>query len=122
MLEDGLGFLADQLEEHASRTVTYRRGAQAVELAATLGSSLLRVTERGGATRVVRTDRDFLIRAALLEDAGLARPRDGDLVDVAFGGVTRRYEVMPVGDEPAWRYSDPHQTIVRVHAKSLGKV
>jgi hypothetical protein len=116
-LQAGAAWLRDQLNAYASLPVTYRRGATAIALNATPGSSLLRVTDNQGETRTVRTDRDFVIRTGDLPFT----PTDGDCIDAAIDGVTtERFEVTPVLSEPAWRYTDETKTQLRVHTKSLG--
>ena len=122
-LETGVAHLASRLKSHASRPVTYRRGALSATVSATLDSQLLRTTDRLGNTKVERTDRDFLITAADLVLAGqVVTPQRGDQVDVTFGSVTERFEVVAVGTEPHWRYEDNHQMVLRVHTKSIGTV
>jgi hypothetical protein len=68
---------------------------------------------------------DFLIAAAdlaELTDSG-GEPLEGDQIDhVGLDGVTRTWQVLsPGGDEPAWRYSDPSRTTVRLHTKLLAE-
>ena len=122
-LETGVAHLASRLKSHASRQVTYRRGALAVTVLATLDSQLLRTTDRLGNTKVERTDRDFLITAAdLVLGSQVVKPQRGDQVDVTFGNVTERFEVVAVGTDPHWRYEDNHQQVLRVHTKSIGTV
>lgn len=111
MLADAVSFLADTLSAHASVSITYKRGRASYTLTATLGQSVLRVSDRNG-TRVERTDRDFLIVAA---DLPLI-PERGDFI-IYNGGF---YEVLPVGSDPAYRYSDPYNTILRIHTKYKG--
>jgi len=122
-LQTGAAHLASRLKSHASRTVTYIRGAQSVSVSATLDSQLLRVSDRLGNTKVERTDRDFLITAADLILGGVvATPERGDEVRVTFGSTVERFSVMAPGTEPHWRYEDAHQTLLRVHSKFFGNV
>lgn len=115
--------LADRLLDQASVTVTYRRGASSVSLAAVLGHQLLRVSDGRGNTKVERTDRDFIIRAADLVIGGsVVEPRRGDRIDLTTGSTTERFDVMAPGDEPPWRYADPHKQLIRVHTKHVGSV
>ena len=116
--------LSTRLVEEASTAVTYRRGSSSLSnLAATMGTQVLRVLDSNGNTRTVRTERDFTFEAAdLILDGRTTTPEDGDLIDVDLGGSeTERYEVMPVGTDASWRYSDSHNIRIRVHTKRIGK-
>lgn len=113
----GQAFLAAKLKAHASRTVTYRRGASSVSVQATIGTSLLSVGDGAGGTRVVRTDRDYLIAAADLVLGGVAvTPVRGDVITDA-AAPAGDYEVMPYEGEPCWRYADPTGYMLRIHTK-----
>jgi hypothetical protein len=121
LLETGMGWLAGQLKANASRPVTYKRGADSVVVQATLGSQLLKTSDRLGNTKVERTDRDFLILAAdLVLNGNQTTPASGDVIEVTFGAVTQKFEVMAIGSEAPWRYSDPHQLMLRIHTKYVG--
>jgi hypothetical protein len=122
LLQSGAAWLAGKIKARAAQTVTYRRGADSVSLSATLGHSLLRVTEGDGRTRTIRTDRDFLVTAADLVLSGeTVTPARGDAIDLTVGSTAYRYKVLPYGkDEPLWRYSEPSNAIMRIHCKSDG--
>ncbi len=124
MLAEGLSFLTDQLSEHASTNVTYHRGSYSVTLPALMGQQLLKVFDGQGNAKMERADADFDIKASLLIlNAAVAVPTRGDYITKVFGTITKRFDVMPVGsNEPAWRYLDPNQTMIRVHCKFAGKV
>lgn len=123
MLSDGLAFLSDALAVHAATTVRYARGASSVEVPATFGSKLLRVAGLDGMVRMEWTDMDFLIRASdLVLDGERATPERGDRITVAMPYDEQTFEVLPYGadgSEPAWRWSDPHQSMLRVHTKCV---
>lgn len=118
-LRDGLAWLTGRLLAHASEPVTYARGGVAVVVPAVLGKKLLRLTDESG-VRVEWTDLDVLIAAADLDlGAGPVTPRRGDTVTVATAAGADVFEVMPFGPEPPWRWSDPFQTLLRIHCKQL---
>ena len=52
VLQQGSDWLADQLKQHASRTVIYSRGADQVSVQATIGRTLLKLDD-GFAVRMV---------------------------------------------------------------------
>jgi surface antigen len=119
MLGTGMSWLNRQLKANVATTITYRRGAYSVEIQATLGSSLLRVQDGQGQTKVERVDRDFLFDAAdLVLNGAQVPPDDGDRIELDG----KSYEVMPIGSDPSWRYADAHSTRVRVHSKYRGEV
>jgi len=120
VLQHGLDWLQGRRREHLSRTVTYRRGADSVEVAATVGETAFRLTEDYGAqVRVVR--RDYLIAADDLVLGGQqVLPQAGDRTEETDGDQVFIYEVMgPGGGEPDWRYSDPYRRTLRIHTKHV---
>jgi len=115
----GAAFLEEQMHQHCSVEVKYRRGsAPAIILRAVLGSQLLKVSDSYGDTRIERTDRDYIIRASDL--GSLGAPQRGDIIEEQQGSVTHVYEVMAYGNEQPARYSDvtTHRTW-RIHAKQI---
>lgn len=120
-LERGARRLAERLDSSGSTAITYRRGSASVALQATLGRQLLSVIDREGNTKMMRADRDFVFAATDLILAGIVTtPKAGDLVDLETAAGVERYEVSPVGSEAPWRYSDPHEVLIRVHTKHVG--
>jgi hypothetical protein len=121
LLRTSSDWLAEMLKEHASRSVVYRRGAEAVAVQATIGRTLLKLDDGYGGVRMEWTDRDFLIQSADLVLGGNAvLPERGDVIRETQGGKTFVYEVMAPGKEPAWRWSDVFRKVLRVHAKQVG--
>ncbi|MCC7409951.1 MAG: hypothetical protein IT442_17930 [Phycisphaeraceae bacterium] len=119
LLEQGVAWLQDQRTKHATRTVTYVRGEQSVELAATIGRTIFRLTDDCGAA-VHDVTRDFLVAAADLALGGQPiTPQRGDRVrEVDAGtGQTFEHEVLSPGGEPEWRWSDPYRRTLRIHTK-----
>lgn len=64
---------------------------------------------------------DWLIPAdELVLDDAEATPQPGDqLIETLASGATRLHEVMPAGEEPCWRWSDPGRSVRRVHTKEV---
>lgn len=119
VLEKGLAWLDDQRRTHMTRTVVYQRGADAVELAATIGRTEFEQVDEHGVVQRVQS-RDFLVRAADLVLAGApALPKAGDRIRETVGAQTFVYEVMAPGNEPPWRYSDPYRKALRIHTKHV---
>jgi hypothetical protein len=121
MLQQGLAYLTQALKASASQTVTYVRGTQSVDVQAVLGSKLLKIDDGFGGLRIQWTDMDFLIPGAdLTFDGDPIIPHRGDLIYLPIGDQIQQFEVVPFGNEPPWRWSDPNQTMVRIHTKHFG--
>jgi hypothetical protein len=121
LLQAGSDWLADQLKQHASRLVVYRRGAEETTAAATVGRTLLKLDDGYGGVRMEWTDRDFLIHAADLVLGGSPTlPERGDVIRETQGAKTFIYEVMAPGKEPPWRWSDVFRKVLRIHTKQVG--
>lgn len=121
MLREAMADLAAELKAHNSRTVKYVDGACEATVQATVGRTLLKLTDAGGGVQMVWTDRDYLVAAADLEAAGVTMPpRRGQKVRETVGGAVQVYELLTPGAEPVWRWADPHRTLVRVHTKYVG--
>ena len=119
LLAKAIDWLDDQRLRHMSETVTYSRGAQSVEVPATLGSTGYEVADERGA--VVHTKAmDFLISAAALVLAGQrTRPKPGDRIRVVFGEEVHVFEVMDPAGAGHYRPCDPYDRTLRVHAKRI---
>ena len=119
LLETGSNWLQDQRKKHITRTVTYRRGVDSVSVQATVGRTVFEQDDGSGV--IVRTEvRDYLIDTADLVLAGQpALPERGDRIEEIEGGKKFTYEVMTLGTEPHWRYSDPYRRTLRVHTKHI---
>ncbi len=120
ILKDGLAFLTAQLKANASQTITYARGLNSVDVQATFGKKLLKLDDGLGGIRMEWTDMDFLIPAADLKFGSTPiTPERGDLIYLTEPYDVQVFEVMPYGSDPAWHWSDPHQSMYRIHAKFI---
>jgi len=121
-LQQGLKWLSEQLKAHAAQEVKYRRGSKEVSVRAVVGRSLLKLDDGYGGIRMVWTDRDFLIAAEdLILDGARTLPQRGDQIEQIIDGTKHIFEVLAPGNEPEWRWSDPHQTILRIHTTKLNE-
>lgn len=120
LLRDGLAWLSAQLKAGASQQVVYRRGTESVTVNAVVGKSLLKLDDGYGGVRVTWTDRDFVIAAQdLILGGNVTLPQRGDRIEQTIDGVTHVFEVAAPGGEPEWRWSDPHQIMLRIHTVKL---
>ncbi len=120
LLEQGAAWLQDQRTRHLTRTITYLRAGDSVDLPATIGRTTFEQADEYGV--IHRTEsRDYLITAADLVLAGkLELPKPGDRIRETDGDQIFLYEVMAPGGEPPWRYSDPYRRTLRIHTKHVG--
>ena len=115
ILEQSSAWLEGQRHTFRTREVIYRRGGESVAIRATVGRTQFTREDPHGV--VLETEaRDYLIRADdLVLDGDRSMPERGDQIEDQ--GFT--YEVLPLGSEPPWRYSDPYRQTLRVHTKQI---
>ncbi len=119
LLRQGAAWLDCQRHTHLTQTVRYQRGADSVELSATIGRTEFEQADEYGVLHRIEA-RDYIIRAADLVLGGeTVLPKAGDQIHETEGAVTHVYEVMAPGGEPPWRYSDPYRVALRVHTKHV---
>lgn len=112
MLRRGSEWLEQMRTTHASSPVEYRRGGQpVVPVSATFGKTDYEIADEAGLT-VGSHVWDFLIRA---DELGF-EPQAGDVI--AASG--RKYEVMNLGGEGCWRFSDSFRQTYRIHTRDTG--
>jgi len=125
LLQHGVAWLNRQRVQHLSQPVTYQRGGEAVQLAATLGQTTVEVTDDTGAT-VRSPQMDFIVSAVelVLGGGGMpTTPRIGDRIHVAADtGKTLVYEVLSLPDGRHYRPCDPGGRMLRIHAKQVDEV
>lgn len=108
--------------------MVYKRGGSGggqVAVQATIGRTMLKLSDGLGGTRIEWTERDYIIATVDLVIAGdEIEPRGGDTIEEMVDTDPHVYEVTPygsrIGDEPAWRWADPHHQMRRVHTKRIG--
>ncbi len=129
LLDMGARWLEDQRHRHMTKTVTYQRGAEAVDVQATVGRTVFEQADDLAAGGVVRRteSRDFLVRAVdLLLGGQRVLPRAGDRVretDADTGRVFV-YEVSAPGSSsgaPVFGYADPCRCTFRIHTTLVGE-
>jgi len=119
LLQQASDWLEEKRTQHASRVVAYVRGAQSVELLATIGKTTFEVDD-GYGVLVRHESRDFLVLAAdLVLDGAPVLPQRGDRVRETQGQQVFVYEVTAPGKEPCWRYSDPYRKTLRIHSTQV---
>jgi len=99
--------------------VTYQRGVESVDIAATLGSTTYEVADE--ASVIVQANAtDFIVSAEALVLAGAStKPQVGDRIRVPSGAKVLVFEVLDLGGAGHYRPSDPHGKMLRIHAKQI---
>jgi len=114
LLRQGSQWLEQQRTAHCSSPVEYRRPPDAYTVNATYGKTDVEVADESGLT-ITAGVWDFLILADAFLQEGF-EPEPGDVI--AASG--RRYEVMNLGGQDCWRWSDPYRQTYRIHTKDIG--
>lgn len=123
MLATGLAWLGTQLTTHASESLVLRRGAFTTDLSGVLGRSELLAEDVDGQAQVLHSDRDFLVMVVDYKVNDVAvEPAAGDQLDWTKGGVTKTFELQPRAGFQAWTFSDPLETMYRLHTKLVAVV
>jgi hypothetical protein len=115
MMQSGASFLADQLSEHASQTVTYRRGGQTVSIAAT--KCPIR-SESDGQYNLDFEPCDWIVKAESLV-LGSVDVEPQPVTDVIQESDGQKWEVLDLQNEPCFRPLDPYRTMFRIHTKRI---
>lgn len=122
MLEEGSQWLSDQIDEHLSSPVLYRRGSSSVSVQAGKANTTFELPSSNGMVVTVES-RDFLITASkLILDGQQQLPLVGDRITEDISGELRAYEVQNFGTERPYRFCDAHRIKLRVHTKYVGVV
>lgn len=116
MLADAAEWLAGQMTDNLSQTVTYRRGGLSVSLAATK-APVRRATDPTFGL-LLPTECDWIIQASLIVLGGATvEPKEiTDTIEEANGTI---WQVMPNDSEAAYRQSDPFGNAWRIHTKLI---
>ena len=115
LIEKGEATLSRLLKADASVDIVYRRGEQAVSLAATVGMTDYVTDNQFGVESFIT--RDYIIdREQLVFGKGLIEPKRGDRIWQKRRGVTLVCDVLsPGGDLPVFEHSG--ETRWRIHTK-----
>lgn len=86
-----------------------------------VGNTLFRLQAGDGGSRIEWGERDYLIPASAYDFGdGPVEPAEHDTIAETVNGTACIFRVLPPqSGEPAWRWSDPERTILRVHVKQV---
>ena len=119
MLESAVGWLGDMRSQHLSRAVIYARGAESVELSATLGDTRYELTDDAGATVQAKAT-DFIVAAdELVLSGAVTKPQIGDRIRLSAGAKVLVFEVLDLAGAGHYRPADPFGKALRIHAKQI---
>ena len=121
LLEQAVSWLDGVRQTHLSRTVTYQRGGDTVEVAATLGSTGYDVADDAGGTVQAKAT-DFIVAAdALVLTSVQVAPQVGDRIRLSAGAKVLVFEVLDLGGAGHYRHCDPGGRMLRIHTKLIGE-
>ena len=119
MFKRAMAWLEEQRVQYMSEAVTYHRGADSVEVQATIGKTDFEVDNGTGILQRIES-RDFLILAADLILAGQEiEPQRGDRIRETCRDKVYVYEVLAPENEDCWRHSDTFKKTLRIHTKQV---
>lgn len=120
LIDRGVKWQTGKLNEGASVSMTYRRGALAVGVTVTRGRSEYQAYDDEGNLVTEVTDADFLMHARDLTLAGsIVEPQRGDTIEEVTTEGTRTYQVFPSGNRKPFSI-DPSGQFLRIHTKYIG--
>jgi hypothetical protein len=119
----GLPWLASVSKANVSSPITYIRGSNQVVIQATYAEEMLRISDGAANSLIERPDFAAYFNAAdLILGGTLVEPADGDIVQVTFGTVTKKFRIMPNGREGGWHYQDGYQTRICIRGRYIGSL
>ena len=117
LLGNAMRWLEAQRRKYLTVPVIYRRGDLSVELPATIGKTVFKVSGDYGRFQYIES-RDYLVSTVdLLLNGETTLPEKGDEI-IESGQI---YEVLAPNSEPEWRYSDSSRQCLRIHTKHTGE-
>ncbi len=122
VLQDGILWLSNQMDEHVSIDIVYQRNADLIPLKATKGRSLFEQVDANNMVIGVES-RDFLVSSSnLMLHSQRIEPIEGDQIIESVGSETWLYEVTAFINDQCFRYCDPFRLRMRIHTKFIGEV
>jgi len=113
-----MAWLDGMRNSHLSRQVTYQRGDDSVELAATLGGTPYEVSDESGVTVGARAT-DFIVSAEALALAGVVTlPQVGDRIRLPDGEKVLVFEVLDLAGGGHYLPMAGGR-MLRIHAKQV---
>ena len=120
ILQSGAVWLAGQLQSHAGQTVTYRRGAESVEITATVGQSEYMADDVAGFHGSFVSQDWIIPHSVLVLSEEQITPRRGDTVERTVNGEVETYEVLPPSaDSDVYRDMGGQGALWRIHSKRI---
>lgn len=112
--------MAARLEESASRSVTYLRGADSVSINATPNSTEYKVDDEEGFSLRLPAWEWTITAADLVLAGSLVTPVRGDIIRETVAGSNVDYEVAALSDDiPEWKYQDTSRVLLLVRTKRV---
>jgi hypothetical protein len=123
LLAAGRTWLNARMKASGSTSIVYtNEDAQVVYgIAATAGESTYRTTNQSGVEIQIKTF-DWIIDANDLNfGAGRVDPEHHDIIAVSLNGRVCQFRVVPLGDDPCFRWADASGVRIRIHTTLIGE-
>ena len=124
LLRRGSTWLSSQRRRHMTDSVDYFRGADSVNVPATVGRTTFEHAQDvdGSEVRTRRQMRDYLITAAdlVIDETALEPQINDEIRETDADGTVHVYEVQALGKSDCWEWSDQHRTTYRIHTVYVG--
>lgn len=100
----------------AGGPITYHAGSATIPIALAVEGSTAYDSEDSEGVKVTARSVDFLLPVAdLVVGDQAVEPTAGHWIEKG----AKKFEVLPLGQEPCYRYSDPNRSEYRVHTKEI---
>lgn len=117
MMQRGAAMVRRKLNKHASHAITYSDG-DSLSIVVVGAIGVVEVASSDNEGFVIRSRmRDFLIDVAYMVDGGSTLVPQAGFYLIDRG---ERYQIVPIGDEPCWRWSDRDHLRYRIHTQYVG--
>lgn len=122
-MEQAQEALIDRQIAANGKPVTYTCGHATIEVMAWPGRQKQSRVPREPGAALITSDRDYFIRVAdLVVDGTPVTPARGHRIAEVIAGQAVTFEVIPVTDEPASRFSDIPRLLHRIHTQRVKAV
>lgn len=116
-ISNGISWLHDQQQIHATEIITYVRDDLSVEFSAVVGRKTFREEDYDSGVLIRTQTSDFTITAALLR-AQFGDPQEGDKITHFRNGDTRLYEVKSPLGRPCFQRVNQDLDL-RIHSQEI---
>jgi hypothetical protein len=109
--------LNQRLKDRVGKQIIYHAGNNSINITTVIGRTAFRIRD-WNVSRLLWSDRDYFVNVDDLVINGVKiQPARGHWFEEITPQSTETFEVSAPDGEQTWRYSDPEQTVYRIHTK-----